>query len=286
MKMWKEIEVTAISADGLVLPGTLYAPVDKDFRDIALLIHGGGGGNRREGRLGSPGLYPRLSQQLREAGVASIRFDHRAFLALKNPEVTVTIAGIVNDIRAYITLAQKELKVEQIHLVGASFGGGATAIAAGDESANIASLVLFYPMLDYQARLLKEKPFWKNARLTPEGVNQLQKQGWLPHRKFLKMKPPLINEVAQMVAARTLGFVKVPTLIIHGTKDLQISHTKSQELLPHIEQGSLHLIEDAGHLFTVPHDEDFVDPQTLEWQTDVFLKTTHWITQNNPLFSI
>src|SRR5438105_2980444 len=88
-------EVTFRSLDGLHLAGTVVVPAG-ELAGAAVLVHGGGV-TREEG-----GFFTRLALGVATAGVASLRFDFRAHGASEGRQEDVTLAGIVNDIRAAV----------------------------------------------------------------------------------------------------------------------------------------------------------------------------------------
>lgn len=272
--MWSDSEKSIFSADHLTLPGTLRSSSQINSAPLALLIHGGGGVDRHE-----DGFFDRLSDVLQGEGIPSLRFDHRAYLATKDKDLVVTIAGIANDISAYVDFGLNDIGASSVHLVAASFGGGATALVAADRPGDVTTLTLLNPLLDYRSRLLEEKKFWRNGKLTQDGEALLRREGYLPHGSTLQMTRPLINEVVRFDAPKILSAIAAPLLVIHGTADSRISHEHSARLVRHCPTGSLELIEGADHGFALPGDDDFEYSQTLAWQSQVFKSTADWIMQ-------
>jgi hypothetical protein len=89
----REEDVEIQSADGLRLGSTLTMP-DKDVTASCVLVHGGGGVGRHEWR----GYFDRFAASLAARGIASLRFDHRAFHAATDSNVELTLSGVANDI--------------------------------------------------------------------------------------------------------------------------------------------------------------------------------------------
>jgi pimeloyl-ACP methyl ester carboxylesterase len=104
--------------DGLHLAGTVVVPPGV-LAGAAVLVHGGGV-TREEG-----GFFTRLALGMAIAGVASLRLDFRAHGASEGRQEDVTLAGIVNDIRAAVGQLQLALGDDApVSLIGASLGGG------------------------------------------------------------------------------------------------------------------------------------------------------------------
>ena len=87
--------------DGLRLRGTLVLPADV-FGSATVLVHGGGV-TRDEG-----GFFTRLADGLAGAGLPSLRFDFRGHGESDGRQEDLTIAGVVNDIRAAVEHVQAE----------------------------------------------------------------------------------------------------------------------------------------------------------------------------------
>ncbi len=265
--------MTTTSVDGLELPGTACF-AETPGRPLALLVHGGGGVDRHE-----DGFFDRLSRFLADQQIESIRFDHRAFLATLDSSISLTISGMANDIRSYAEHAAGRTK--SVHLVAASFSGGAAALAASSGGTSFSSLTLLNPLLDYNARLLEEKLFWRNGRLTEEGAAELRRTGYLCHGSAIRMTAAMVNEAALFDPQATLGRVSSPTLIVHGTQDSRIPFAASRKLSEILVSGKILPIEKADHGFAVTGDDEFRDPRTVAWQEQVFRATSDWISRHS-----
>jgi len=265
MELARSTDVTIRSSDGLELPGTMCIPDAP--RGAAVLVHGGAGMDRHEG-----GMFDRFSAALAEAGIASTRFDHRLFLGTKDESLELSLAGIESDIRAAIRHTRACISPQRLQLCGSSFGGGATALVASELGEQLHSLVLVNPLLDYRARLLEEKSFWKNGTLTTEAARLLRQQGWLPHGDDIRMGRCLINEAAGFDARLLVSRVLTPTLIAHGTADQRIPHAASQELAALLPRGELWSVEGADHGIVEKDDANSTHRRTLEWQRLLFAK--------------
>jgi pimeloyl-ACP methyl ester carboxylesterase len=133
------------SLDGLRLSGTFVLP--SAVEGGAVLVHGGGV-TREEG-----GFFTRLADSLADAGIASLRFDLRAHGASEGRQEDLTLAGIVNDIRAGVGHLNILTGIGPPTLIGASFGGGVSAFFASRYPGRLRRLVLFNPLLNYKKQL-------------------------------------------------------------------------------------------------------------------------------------
>lgn len=138
--MTSELDVAFGSLDGTALKGTLTVP-ERTAVGAAVLVHGAGV-TRHEG-----GFFTRLAAGLAHEGVQCLRFDLRAHGASGGRAEEVTIAGVANDIRAASDHLRTEAGVDRpVHVIAASFSGGAAALHAAHRPQDVDRLVLLNPV--------------------------------------------------------------------------------------------------------------------------------------------
>lgn len=264
-------EVSFFSFDGLRLDGTFVSAERQ--RGAVILVHGGGVDRNEDG------FYTRFANFLSKNGYCSLRFDFRSAGSSQGTYADLTINGIANDIRSAIRYMTSLIRHDPLHLVGTSFGGGPCVVICNKEPALIKSLCLFNPLLNYQARLLEEKPYWNNdTGLTKEASDKLTADGFLSHGGTIKMTRPLINEACFVEPYRMMAGITVPTLIAHGTKDSLIKYSMSEAYHKTAGPNKFITIDGADHGFTQPGDVDYSHPQTLEWQEQIFNEAISWMS--------
>ena len=262
------------SLDGLRLRGT-FVTTATSRGHAALLIHGGGV-TRDEG-----GFFTRLAAGLAHAGIPSLRFDFRAHGESEGDQRDLTLAGIVNDIRAAVDHVRAELAPGPIHLLGASFGGGISAFFTATYPDRVLSLVLINPLLDYKRRIIDEKPYWANDYVNDEEGRELTRNGFIPHSPSFKLGRPLLNEVFYLAPHRLLRNIIAPTLIVHGTRDTFVPVDSSRRYIQEITTESKLLeIEGAQHGIAAHDDPGYREPQTQRWQTYVIDSVATWMTEH------
>ena len=264
--------VTFRSLDGLRLHGTLMTP-DVVSGTTTVLVHGGGV-TRDEG-----GFFSRLALGLADAGLPSLRFDLRAHGESEGRQEDLTIAGVVNDIRAAVEHVQATTGSGPVNIIAASFGGGIGAFFAVSYPDQVRRLVLFNPLLDYKRRLVDEKPYWTNDRLAEEAGRELAEQGFLPHSPTFKLGRPLLNEVFYLQPHRVLGEIAAPTLLVHGTGDTFIPVDSSRTAASQIRDARLIEVDGAQHGFAVHDDPQYRNPQTQERQAFVIRSVADWLSE-------
>jgi pimeloyl-ACP methyl ester carboxylesterase len=262
---------TVRTCDGLHLSGTLVLP--DGAGQAAVLVHGGGV-TREEG-----GFFARLAARLAEAGIASLRCDLRGHGDSEGRQEDLTIAGILADIRAAIASVCSRVGTDRVALLGTSFSGGICAYYAAQHPAELASLVMLNPLLNYRKRLIDDKPYWHNGQISDEAGRELLNQGYLVHSPTFKLSRPLLNEVFYLQPHTVLGDIQAPTLIVHGTKDTFIPVESSRWAVQQLTTEHRFLeVEGAQHGFAVHDDPSYANPQSQQWQAGVIRAVADWIS--------
>jgi pimeloyl-ACP methyl ester carboxylesterase len=253
------------------MDGTLYEV--SAARGAVLLVHGGGGVDRHE-----DGFYARFAERLAAQGFTSLRFDRRCAGTSEGDFRDLTLHGVANDTLAAAEFLRGATESDRLHLVGTSFGGGTCVIVAKARPTLLTSLCLFCPLLDYRSRLLAQKSFWNDETgVTREGLMALNRDGFLPHGSALKMTRPLINEVCFVEPHLLMRELTIPVFTAHGTADSRLPYEISRRFHRTAGPHRLMTLEGADHGFTVPGDDDYSNPLTRRWQSEVFEAAIEWM---------
>lgn len=265
-------DTTLRSLDGLRLAGTLVTPSEPTDRAV-VLVHGGGV-TREEG-----GYFGRLATGLAEAGVASLRFDLRGHGESEGRQEDLTLSAILNDIDTALTQVQAATGAPQCSLLGTSFSGGIAAYFAAQRPERLHRLALGNPLLNYKKRFIDDKPYWSDDQISDEAGRELAEQGFLLHSPTFKLGRPLLNELFWLQPHTVLGQIRIPTLIVHGTKDTFVPIESSRTAVAQLAvEHRLVEIEGAQHGFAVHDDPTYANPQSQEWQAFVIRTVADWLT--------
>ncbi|MFJ4094157.1 alpha/beta hydrolase [Kitasatospora sp. NPDC089913] len=229
-----------------------------------MLVHGSGV-TREEG-----GFFTRLAVGLADAGVSSLRFDLRAHGASGGRESELTIASVANDIRAAGDhLRARTGRPGPVHVIAASFSGGAAALHAAHRPGDVDRLVLLNPRLDYKERYVTSRPGWSEDYLSGEMAVRLEEQGFTEKSPF-ELNRALLNEVFYLDTPAVLAGVRSPVLMVHGTADTFVPVESSRRHRA-MFGGPVQLVEldGAQHGFAVHDDPRYLDPQSQAWQREV-----------------
>ncbi|MEU1826682.1 alpha/beta hydrolase [Streptomyces abikoensis] len=266
-----ERETAFRSLDGTALVGTVTAP-DGPVSGIAVLVHGAGV-TRHEG-----GFFTRIAVGLARVGVRCLRFDLRAHGASGGRPEDITIAGVANDIKAAGDHLRAESGLESVHVIAASFSGGAAALHAAHRPGEVERLVLLYPRLDYRERYITSRPYTDaNGYLSAEAVKALEEQGFTERSPF-GLGRALLNEVHFLDPTMIVSAVRAPALVVHGTKDTFVPVESSRRYVRAFGgPAELMELDGAEHGCAVHEDPQYLHPQTQKWQAEVIDRVTRFL---------
>ncbi|MEU1375961.1 alpha/beta fold hydrolase [Streptomyces triculaminicus] len=266
-----ELETAFRSLDGTALAGTVTAP-DGPVSGLAVLVHGAGV-TREEG-----GFFARLAAGLAASGIRCLRFDLRAHGASGGRPEEITITGVTNDIRAACDHLRSESGLDRpVHVIAASFSGGAAALHAGHRPQDVERLVLLNPRLDYRERYITSRTYFDGDYISAEAATALDARGYTELSPF-ELGRALLNEVSYLVPEVFLSAVRAPTLLVHGTKDTFVPVESSRRYVNVLGgQAELHELDGAQHGFAVHEDPQYLHPQTQVWQAEVIERVTRFL---------
>jgi uncharacterized protein len=271
-----DVEVTFPSLDGLRLSGSLMVPGTPPER-AAVLVHGGGV-TRDEA-----GFFTRMALGLREAGIASLRFDLRGHGKSEGRREELTLSGVLNDIRVALAEVRLATGATRTSLIGQSFGGGICGYYAAKRPAEVDRLVLLCPQLDYKRRTIDSRSYWIDDHLADEMAARLTEQGYIDFTPTFRHGRAILNEVFWLQPHTVLGEIVAPTLLVHGTGDTIVPITSSRQAMTQFT-GTHQLleIEGAQHGFAVDNDPTYLDPQSQAWQSQVIDAVSRWLAGEYP----
>ncbi len=232
------------TSDTLRLAGIWHFPKNKTKKAV-ILAHGITVDKDEDG------VFIKLANSLEKAGFAVMRFDFRGHGESDGKSIDMTVSGEMLDLEAVMAYVRKQGYLD-VGLLGASFGGGSSTLYASEHQKDIACLCLWNPVLNYDHTFLNPTLPWIKAKKA-HMQKDIHEKGWttLGSRKFVIGKV-LFDEMAKYKPYDALQIIKLPTAIIHGTRDTKVPYEDSKKYVSSLQSGSLITIEDAEHGFHEP----------------------------------
>jgi alpha/beta superfamily hydrolase len=235
------------NSKGNKLCGILSNPTSKKEKPIIILCHGFS--TSKEGRT-----YVRLEEILNDKGISTFRFDFFGHGESEGKFEDITTFEAVDDVQNAI----KFLKVsgyKRIGLVGSSFGGMASIIAASKSNA-LYVLALKSPVSDYTALI--------HSRVDEQDIKAWKEKGIIDvtgvDDETRRLKYSFYEEAEKVKVYEAAKNIKIPTLIVHGDEDETVPIEQSRKTASLIQNCRLEIIESADHTYSdTAHFEKMLD---------------------------
>lgn len=239
-------KVTFKNSAGLKLAGALHLPEAPTSK--AVIIAHGFASNKDRPR------HQQLAEALAASGIAALRIDFGGSGESEDREIT--IADQVEDFKAAVKFLLSHGYTD-IGALGESLGG-ITALIAFDQK--IKALALWAPVT--RAR-------WRGD-VTPEQEVSLSENGYfIKHKDGKDFRVPIryVDERKNIDREAVLSRITIPVLIVHGTADVIVPITDSQEAVVLLPPGSrLATIENWEHGdHKMDSDMETIVPITVNW---------------------
>lgn len=259
-------EEIMLKNDSIVLPGTLSFNKQLKQQPLVIFIHGSGNIDRNGNQNGSvsANYIKQLSEALNKNNIAFFRYDKRtATLSnLKFVKDNPDFNSFVDDANIVIKHFKNDKRFSSTTLIGHSQGSLVAMLAANNASKYI-SLAGAGETID---KLLVEQTTKQNpivGALVKGHVQELKETGTIkePNAMLVTMFNKNLNPFWLSWFAynpsEEIKKVTVPTLIINGTKDLQVPVEQAKMLHKAKPNAQLALINNMNHpLKNIEKDED------------------------------
>lgn len=246
------------------LHGTLLKPSGTSPVAVALLIAGSGptdrNGNNPEG--GHNDSLKRLAQSLAKQGIASLRYDKRGVAASRAAtpdERDLSVAGYVSDAVGWAQQLKANPAFDRLILIGHSEGALIASLAA--EQAQADALVAIAGSSRPVDQLLREQ---LAARLPPD---QLAQSNHLLDRLLARQLTPQVPKPLQVLfrpsvqpylitllqqdPGQAFARLQIPTLIVQGSHDIQVSVADARALKAAKPDAELLIIPGMNHMLRI-----------------------------------
>ncbi|WP_194850868.1 alpha/beta hydrolase family protein [Nonlabens antarcticus] len=250
------------------IKGTLLIPaIDKKVPLVILFT--GSGPNDRNGNsmMTRNDSHKQLAQALDSAGIASYRFDKRTFTMLKERRMKVDVSfnDFVTDAKSVVANFAGDQRFSKIILAGHS-QGSLVAMLAIDES--IDGFISIGGAADEIDAIVVQQIAAQAPGLDKEAAKvfrQMRSQDSLVsdvNPVLASMLGPEIQPFMESWMAynpkEIIKDVKIPVLIINGTRDRQVNVDQAEKLHAALPASKLVIIENMNHIFKKVGQDDIM----------------------------
>lgn len=249
------------------IDGTLLTSVNNDSKKPALaIIIAGSGPTDRNGNQNflKNNALKKLAENLTNKGISTFRYDKRIVKQIRKGDVDKDLMfdDFVSDATDVINYFKEKETYSKIYVIGHSQGSLVGMLAAKENAdgfislagagQNIGDVIVdqvtkMAPKLGEEAQKVVDK--LKKGETTTEYPQALASVF------NIDIQPFMINWM-QYNPTEIISELKIPVLIVNGTKDLQVSEEEAQLLKDANEDAELKIIENMNHvLFNIEGDD-------------------------------
>ena len=224
---------------GIRLCGILSNPTEDREKPIIILCHGFS--TSKDGRTSV-----RLEEILNEQRISTFRFDFFGHGESEGKFAEITSSEAIDDVLNAIKFL-KESGYKKIGLVGSSFGGMASIIAASQLD-DLYILALKSPVSDYRSMA--------HARRSEQELKDWKEKGFIEldstNEDRQRLNYSFYDDAENVKVYEAARKIKAPSLIIHGDEDETVPIAQSQKTARLIENCRLEIIKGCDHVYSNP----------------------------------
>jgi len=243
-----------------LLNGTLYSPLKPNKKtNLVILIAGSGPTDRDGNQVGlTNNSLKLLAEALVNNGIAIYSYDKRIFAQMasgKLDEASLSFDNFIDDAKAVIHYFKIQKKYHSITVAGHSEGALIGMVAAnGNANAYISIAGAGRPIdqvlleqIGKQAPFLKEE-VQKNLETLKSG-NTFELKNQMLASLFRSSVQPYMISWIKYNPQTEIKKLDIPTLLINGDKDIQVSVNDAQLLQQAKPDAQLKIIPNMNHVF-------------------------------------
>lgn len=241
--------------------GSLIIPSGKTSMPVALIIAGSGPTDRDgNNTMMKNNSLMQLANELAQAGIASLRFDKRGIAASMKAgmkESDLRFENYIDDVKSWVKLLRNDKRFNNITIIGHSEGSLIGMIAANTdadkyisiagpgESADITLKKQLAAQPDEIKNMCYEILDSLKAGKTKSEVSPML------YTLFRPSVQPYMISWFKYNPQEEIKKLKIPILIIQGTKDLQVEVSDAELLQKANPAAKLLLVENMNHVFKI-----------------------------------
>jgi alpha/beta superfamily hydrolase len=243
-----------------LLNGTLYSPIKQTKRTNLVILIAGSGPTNRDGNqknlINNSSKY--LSEELAKSDIAVFSYDKRIIaqmMAGTVNEETLSFDDFVNDSKDVFAYFKNQKKYNKIIIAGHSEGSLIGMLAANNNADAFISLAgagrtidaVLVEQIEKQAPFLKEE-VQKDLEILKSGKTFELKNQILASLFRASVQPYMISWI-KYNPQDEIKKLKIPVLLINGTKDLQVNVADAELLKKAKPDAELVIIDNMNHIF-------------------------------------
>jgi pimeloyl-ACP methyl ester carboxylesterase len=243
-----------------LLNGSLYTPLKQSKKTNLVILIAGSGPTDRDGN--QKGLTNNSLKLLAEAlannGIAVYSYDKRIFAQMatgKLDETSLSFDNFIDDAKAVLLHFKNQKKYHSITIAGHSEGALIGMVAANSNADAYISIAgagrpideVLLEQIGKQAPFLKEE-VQKNLETLKNGTTFELKNQMLASLFRASVQPYMISWIKYNPQAE-IKKLQIPTLLINGDKDIQVSVQDAQLLQQAKPDAQLKIIPNMNHIF-------------------------------------
>lgn len=243
-----------------LLNGSLYTPNQQNKKlNLVILIAGSGPTDRDGNQMGLVNNSLKLlAEALANNGIAVYSYDKRIFAQMasgKLDESSLSFDNFIDDAKAVIQYFKNQKKYHSITVAGHSEGALIGMVAANGNADGYISIAgagrpideVLLEQIEKQAPFLKEE-VQKNLETLKNGTTFELKNQMLASLFRASVQPYMISWIKYNPQTE-IKKLQIPTLLINGDKDIQVSVQDAQLLQQAKLNAQLHIIQNMNHVF-------------------------------------
>ena len=243
-----------------LLNGSLYTPSQQNKKqNLVILIAGSGPTDRDGNQMGlANNSLKLLAEALANNGIAVYSYDKRIFAQMasgKLDEASLSFDNFIDDAKAVIQHFKNQKKYNSITVAGHSEGALIGMVAANGNADGYISIAgagrpideVLLEQIEKQAPFLKEE-VQKNLETLKNGTTFELKNQMLASLFRASVQPYMISWIKYNPQTE-IKKLQIPTLLINGDKDIQVSVQDAQLLQQAKLNAQLHIIQNMNHVF-------------------------------------
>jgi pimeloyl-ACP methyl ester carboxylesterase len=262
-------ETYKLMNDSIQIPGTLSYRTNLKKQPLVIFVHGSGNVDRNGNQQGAninANYIKQLAEALNKNGIAFYRYDKRTSTSANMKFLLngISLEDFVDDVKVAISNFEDDPRFSSITLIGHSQGSLVAMLALNDTVEKYISIAGPSKSIDktiieqirtqngdsianiFGAHFKELKSNGSIAKVDPIAFSLLNPM----NQSFFKSW--MLYEPTDVIAA-----LNTPTLIINGTKDLQVSVEEANDLHRAYPNSKLIIIDQMNHVLkTISQEED------------------------------